>query len=194
MDGKFYKFGKVVVSFIFKILYRPRVVGLEYISEEGSLVLAGNHTKWLDPLLLISCSKRQIHFLGKDSLFKGILKPIMRLMGVIPVNRSIHDKDALYNAESYLKEGCVIGIFREGTINRGDGVILPFKIGAVKMSKDTNSSIIPFVITGKYKIFRRGIKIEFLKTYKVSENLDLENKKLMDIVSRKLEEGYNECD
>ena len=194
MDSKFYKFGKVVVSFIFKILYRPRVVGLEYISEEGSLVLAGNHTKWLDPLLLISCSKRQIHFLGKDSLFKGILKPIMRLMGVIPVNRSIHDKDALYNAEECLKNNCVIGIFPEGTINRGDGVILPFKIGAVKMSKDTNSSIIPFVITGKYKIFRRGIKIEFLKPYKVSENLDLENKKLMDIVSRKLEEGYNECD
>ncbi len=190
MDGKFYKFGKIIVTFIFKFLYRPNIVGLEYITEDDSLVLAGNHTKWLDPLLLISCSKRQIHFLGKNSLFKGVLKPIMKLMGVIPVDRSIHDKNALSKAEECLNNGCVIGIFPEGTINRGEGVILPFKIGAVKMSKDTNSTIIPFVITGKYKIFRKGIKIEFLKPYKVKDNLDVENKKLMDIISHKIEEGY----
>ena len=189
MDGKFYKFGKIVVSFIFKILYRPRVVGLEYISEEGSLVLAGNHTKWLDPLLLISCSKRQIHFLGKDSLFKGTLKPIMKLMGVIPVNRSIHDKNALLKAEKCLKEDRVIGIFPEGTINRTNDIIMPFKIGAVKMSSDTCSILIPFIITGKYKLFRKNIKLEFLPPREISSNLDLENKKLMEDISHKLEEG-----
>ena len=189
MDGKFYKFGKIIVSFIFKILYRPCVVGLEYISEDTPLVIAGNHTKWLDPLLLISSVDRQIHFLGKDTLFKGILKPIMKLMGVIPVNRRIHDKNALYSAEECLNNGCVIGIFPEGTINRGDDVILPFKIGAVKMCKDTGSTIVPFVITGKYKLFRKSIKIEFLKPYKVKDDLDKENNKLMNIISSKLEEG-----
>ena len=189
MDTKFYKFSRIIVTFLFKILYKPTIIGGEYISKDNSLVLAGNHTKWLDPLLLISSVDRQIHFLGKDSLFKGITKPIMILMGVIPVNRRIHDKNALLEAEKCLKNGSVIGIFPEGTINRTDDIIMPFKIGAVKMSNDTGSTLVPFVITGKYKIFRKGIRLEFLPPRKISSNLNLENKKLMEDISHKLEEG-----
>ena len=189
MDTKFYKFSKIIVTFLFRFLYKPTVIGEKYIPDDGSLVLAGNHTKWLDPFLLISSVDRQIHFLGKDSLFKGITKPIMKFMGVIPVNRSIHDKNALLEAEKCLKEDRVIGIFPEGTINRTDDIIMPFKIGAVKMSSDTCSILIPFVITGKYKLFRKNIKLEFLPPRKISSNLDLENKKLMEDISHKLEEG-----
>ena len=48
----------------------------------------------------------------------------------------------------------------------------------------------PFVITGKYKLFKRGITIEFLKPRKVSQDLELENEKLMDAVSEKLEDYF----
>ncbi len=193
MDSKFYSFARVLVSFIFKILYRPCIVGGEYIIESGPLVLAGNHTSNLDCFLLISSVNRQVHFLGKDSLFKGVLKPIMKLMGVIPVNRKIHDKDALNSAVKCLNNNQVIGIFPEGTINKTSDVVMPFKIGAVKMSKDTGSNIIPFIITGQYKLFRKSIKIEFLKPYRVMGDLELENKKLMSIIGNKILEGKNEC-
>ena len=63
---------------------------------------------------------------------------------------------------------------------------MPFKIGAVKMSRETNSTLIPFVITGEYKIFRKSITIEFLKPIKVKDDLEKENKILMDLVSEKL--------
>ena len=53
------------------------------------------------------------------------------------------------------------------TINRTDDIIMPFKFGAVKMCKETGADLIPFVITGKYKLFKRGITIEFLKPRKV---------------------------
>ena len=49
-----------------------------------------------------------------------------------------------------LKEDKVIGIFPEGTINRTDDIIMPFKIGAVKMAYETNSEIVPFAITGDF--------------------------------------------
>ena len=113
-------------------------------------------------------------------------------MGIIPVNRRIHDKNALHNAIEVLKEDKVIGIFPEGTINKTDDVIMPFKIGAVKMSKDTNSLLIPFTITGKYKIFKKSITLEFLTPYQVEGELEEENKKLMSMIEKKLKDKGDE--
>lgn len=180
---KFYKFAKGVITPVFKFLYRPTIIGEENILKNESLVLAGNHTNILDCFLLISSVPRQIRFLAKDSLFKGFTKPFMHLMDVIPVNRKIHDKESLKKAEEVLLRGEVIGIFPEGTINRTDDVVMKFKIGAVKMSKDTDSTLIPFVITGKYKLFRKSITIEFFKPQKVTKDLDEENGKLMEVIS-----------
>lgn len=186
MNETFYKIVKPVVSVLFKVLYRPTIIGLENIPKTGGLVLAGNHTKWLDPIMLISVTKRPVHFLAKEELFHGKTKFLVQKMGCIPVNRKIHDKDALTQSYKALEKSKVIGIFPEGTINRTTDVIMPFKIGAVKMSNKTDSPIVPFTITGKYKLFRKKIKIEFYKPFKATEDLDHANEKLMNIVKSNL--------
>ena len=192
MDKKFYKIVKPIVNLFIRIFFRPTIIGLDNIPKDKSCVIAGNHTKWLDPVMLVGITNRQIHFLAKDSLFKGIVGAVVKGMGAIPVNRKTHDKDALINAKECLKNNAVIGVFPEGTINRTNDIIMPFKIGAVKMSHDTNSYLVPFVITGKYKLFRKGIKIEFLKKIKISKDLEKENKKLEKLISNKLESANNE--
>ena len=192
MKSIFYVIIKCILTPLFFLIFRPKVIGKSNIPKNGSVVLAGNHTNNLDSVMLIAVVSRQVHFLAKIELFKGIFGVIVRGLGCIPVNRKIHDKDALKIAKDVLSEGSVIGIFPEGTINRTNDIIMPFKIGAVKMAKDTNSKIVPFVITGKYNIIGKGIKIEFLEAIEVNGTLDLENDKLMKIVSKKLEEDY-EC-
>lgn len=193
MNNLFYRIVRPIVRFLFLSLFRPRIKGIENIPKNENYILAGNHTKWLDPVMLVAIVKDEIHFLAKDSLFKGITKPIVKGMGAIPVNRKIHDHQALENAINALRKGAVIGIFPEGTINREKKEpTLPFKIGAVKMANTTNTKIIPFVITGKYKVFSSAITIEFLKPRTISNNLDLENEKLRDEINKKLEEKY-EC-
>ncbi len=152
MDTKFYKVVRPFVSFIIKLLFHPKVIGVNNIPKTGRFVLAGNHTRWLDPVMLVGIVKRPIHFLAKEELFHGITRFIAKGMGCVPVNRKIHDKNALSTAEEYLNKDLCIGIFPEGTINRSKDIIMPFKIGAVKMSYDTNSLLVPFVITGKYKL------------------------------------------
>ena len=189
MDTKFYKVVRPFVSFIIKLLFHPKVIGLENIPKTGRVVLAGNHTKWLDPVTLVGISKRQIHFLAKDELFHGITKFIVKGMGCVPVNRRIHDKNALSSAEEFLNKDLCIGVFPEGTINRTDDIIMPFKIGAVKMSYDTSSLLVPFIITGKYRIIGKSVRIEFLKPIKIGEELSKENDKLMNIVENKLKEN-----
>ena len=191
-DRIFYKTVRPLVSFLIKVLFRPQVIGLENIPKKGRILLAGNHTKWLDPVMLVGVQKRQIHFLAKEELFHGVTKFIVNGMGCVPVNRKIHDKSALESAYQFLEKDLCIGIFPEGTINRTDDVIMPFKMGAVKMSEKTNSPIVPFGITGKYKLFGKNrIRIEFFKPFVVND-LENDNKKLERIVSECLIENNKE--
>lgn len=193
MDTKFYKIIRPLIRMLFKVIYRPKVVGIKNIPTTGGIVLAGNHTKWLDPIMLVAITSRQIHFLAKDTLFKGVAKPIVKGMGSIPVNRKTHDKTALKSAITCLKEGGVVGVFPEGTINyEKKEATLPFKIGAVKMAKETNSSLVPFVITGQYKLFSSKITIEFLPSRKITRELEVENNQLRQELSHRLEDK-NEC-
>ena len=189
----FYKIIRPILKVLFKVLFRPKIKGINNLPIDTNYVLAGNHTKWLDPIMLIAIIPKQVHFLAKDSLFKGITKPFLKGVGAIPVNRKIHDHQALESAIKALNEKDIIGIFPEGTINREKKTpTLPFKIGAVKMANVTNTTIVPFVITGKYKLFSSKITIEFLKPRKISDNLEKENQMLREEIDKKLEDYY-EC-
>lgn len=187
----FYKIIRPILKVLFKVLFRPKIKGINNLPIDTNYVLAGNHTKWLDPIMLIAVIPKQVHFLAKDSLFKGITKPILIGVGAIPVNRKIHDHQALESAIKALNEKDIIGIFPEGTINREKKTpTLPFKIGAVKMAYETTTPIVPFVITGNYKIFSSNITIEFLAPRKISSKLEKENNELRRKIDEKLEDYY----
>lgn len=172
---------------IFLLLYRPEFEGRNNIPKSGSVILAGNHTNNLDAAMMLAGPKRVVHMLAKKELFKSkISNAFFRSMGCIPVDRKIHDENAKSEAIEVLKNNEVIGIFPEGTVNRTNDIILPFKYGAVSFAKKTGAYIVPFTITGKYKLFRRSIKITYGKPYKVTDDLEIENKKLMNIITKML--------
>ncbi len=182
----FYRAVRGPVSAFVKAGLRPTVIGQENIPESGRVILAGNHTNYLDCLLIAHTTKRCVHYLAKDELMKGPLKYIFKGLGIIPVNRREKDKAALETAEKMLRDEKLIGIFPEGTINRTEDIIMPFKFGAVKMARDTETPIIPFVISGKYSFLKKGIKVRFFEPMTVGENLEEANNKLMNIVAEEL--------
>lgn len=94
-DAYLYRFTRPIITFLFKLFFRPQIKGQENILD-NNCVLAGNHTSILDCLLLISSTKRSIHFLAKKELWdfpKGI---IFSHMGLIPVDRTIHDLSLIH--------------------------------------------------------------------------------------------------
>ncbi len=177
-----YRISRPIINFLVKLVFHPKYYGLENIPASGRIILAGTHTSLIDCWLLMSSTKRSIHFLAKDELWKGIGKYFFGNIGLIPVNRREKDHNALAMAEEYLNHEYLIGIFPEGTIEKEKEVMLPFKMGAVKMAKDTSTTIIPFAIRGKYNVFGKSVRIKFGSPIKITGDLEKENEKLVNIV------------
>lgn len=176
-----------ILNGLFRILFRPTIVGNENIPEDGRIVIAGNHTHFMDCITVASSTKRCVHFLAKSELMKPPLKWFFAPFGIIPVHRGQRDKAALESAIEVLNDDKVIGIFPEGKVNDARGTLLPFKFGAVRMAQVTGSRVVPFVISGRYKFFRKSIKIQFFEPVTITENLEESNQMLWNIVHEALE-------
>ena len=185
-----YRTLKFIIKPFFMLIHGTKYIGLENIPKEGPVILAGNHTSNTDALLMLGGPKRIVHMMAKKELFKTkITNAFFKSMACISVDRSIHDEDAKSEAVKVLNDGELIGIFPEGTINKTDDVILPFKYGAVSFAKKTGAYIVPFSITGSYNIFKRNIKLTYGKPYKVTGDLEVENEKLMKKVTNLIKKG-----
>lgn len=181
-DKKLYQFLRPLVRIIMKLFYRVEIVNKDYVIDNDRIVLCGNHTNYLDCLLIASSIKRNVYFMAKNSLNKGLKKHLFKNLGIIPIDRSNKNPEALSKAEELLQNKKIVCIFPEGTINRTDKIIIPFKFGAVSLANKSKSYLVAFAITGKYRLFKKSVKIEFMKPYKVSDNLVKENNILMDKV------------
>lgn len=159
---------------LYILLYHPKIINKEVIPNQGSVIIAGNHTHIMDPGCIIISSKRQIHFLAKEFLFNyPIVGPLFEKAGCFKVYPNTSNHKALEDAIKELRNNKIIGIFPEGKVKTEDVIIEPFKYGAVKMAKETGSPIIPFAITGRYIPLFSTVKIIYGNPIDVS-NLSLE--------------------
>ena len=183
MNCRLYRILRPIAVFLLKVIYRIEIINKENIPNDGPFIFVGNHKHNYDFISLISGTKRTVHFLAKKELIDKHGWLFSRL-GIIPVDRSTKNKEAIKSAIELLKNDEVIGIFPEGTFNKTEYVIKPFKYGAVKISSEVNCPIVPFAIVGEYKRFRKGLKIIYGKPYYVKDKQDLtkENVKLMNKV------------
>lgn len=151
-------------------MYKPTIVGKEYIPSDGACVVAGNHKHALDPILVDCCTKRTVCTLAKKDLHDGAFGWFFRQIGTIPVDlHAEHNKDALEAAVAALEAGRLINLSPEAKRNYTEEILLPFKYGAVVMAKRVGCKIIPYSITGDYKFRSKNLKICFGPPVDVSE-------------------------
>lgn len=184
-----YSIYKYIFSIIFIIYYRPKFINKEYIPKEGPVIIAGNHIHLFDQCLPILSTRRMIHYMAKREYFDGKMAWFFKSAGCISVDRNNKEnaKNATKEAKELLKKGYAVGIFPEGTRNKTNELLLPFKMGAVKMAKETNATIVPFVITGKYKFWNNNLKVTFLKPFKVDDmSLESANEYLRNMMLKEL--------
>lgn len=180
-----------IMRVLFRFYYNPKIINKEVIPKEGPILIVGNHKHIYDQCLTIMATKRVIHYMAKKEYFDGKTAWFFKLVGCIPVDRSIKDHNATDKALKVLNSGGAIGLFPEGTRNKTKDVfLLPFKFGTVSMAKKTNATIIPFGLTGDYKFRSKNLTIRYGTPFKVGEmDLDDANKKIYEEVERLMREN-----
>jgi len=166
----------VVLGPILRLLFRPRVEGLENLPADGAAILASNHLSFSDSIFLPLMTPRRITFLAKSDYFTGrgvkgrLTAAFFRALGQVPVDRSggRASEEALATAKRILAEGHLLGVYPEGT-RSPDGRLYRGKTGVARMSLEAGVPVIPVAMIdtekiqpiGKLmpKIMRVGIRI-----------------------------------
>ena len=164
-----YKIFKPILGLVYRFYYNPKIIGKENIPKTGPIIVAGNHMHVMDQCGPILATKRVIHYMAKKEYFDGRHRWFFKMMGCISVNRSIHDDVAKGEAMKVLEDGKALGIFPEGTRNKTDKFLLPFKFGCVSMAKKTDAYIVPFAVTGTYKFRSKNLVYRIGKPFKVTK-------------------------
>lgn len=190
-DTRAYRFWRTLCILPAYLLYRPKYKGKENIPDKGGVILASNHIHLGDPAFVLLSTDRVVRYMAKKELHDSPLGFMYRSANTIPVDRQHGAHDSLMAAETALNQGEVIGIFPEGTRNRLiPGGLLPFKIGAVKMAKETGAAIVPIGYTSGGRPFLDPYRIVIGEPYYIDKDADLEeeNEKLRAKVQELLEE------
>ena len=160
----FYSIIRFIASIPFYIAFSIKYDGLENVPDHGSVILAGNHQTWFDPILIAIKVKYISSYMAKAELFKiPILSQIISLVHGFPTRRSSNDVSSLTRAESFIRKGYNLTIFPEGTRSK-DGKIGRAKSGVALVASRCGVPVYPVGISYKRPLrFRRRITVRFGK-------------------------------
>jgi 1-acyl-sn-glycerol-3-phosphate acyltransferase len=148
-----------VLGPVLRLLYRPRIEGVENLPRRGAAILAGNHLAVADSIFLPLLVPRRITFLAKREYFTepGLRGWAKRLFfggtGNVPIDRSSGSgaRAALATGVRILKEGKLLGIYPEGT-RSPDGRLYKGKTGIARLALEARVPVIPVAMIGTDKI------------------------------------------
>jgi 1-acyl-sn-glycerol-3-phosphate acyltransferase len=151
-------FRRIVIP-IFEAIYRSfahlEVEGAEDLPAEGRVILAANHLSNYDVFPLQFAISRPLFFMGKEELYRNpAMDWMLRQMGSFPVYRGEHDNWAMRHAQSVLEHGQVLGMFPEGSRNKGKG-LRPGKSGVARLALACRAPIMPVALHGPQYMFHR---------------------------------------
>ncbi len=159
---------------VFDAVLRVRVTGQERIPK-GAVLLAGNHTGWLDGPLVWVVLGTSSTFLAKSELFSGFWAGTLRILHQLPVHRGAPDRNALHAALEALEHGGVVAMFPEGT--RGEGKLETIQDGVGYIAAHAGCPVVPVVCKGTARAlprgkvlprFRTGVDVVFGEPFSVS--------------------------
>lgn len=120
-----YQFFRLILVFIFRIIFRTVVIGRDRIPRDCPLLLVSNHQSFADPPLLGVATPRQVEFMAMAELFRRpLLARLIRAIGTFPVDRSRVDHTAAREAIRRLRNGRCVAVFPEGGIRVGEKSVL----------------------------------------------------------------------
>lgn len=156
----FYKSMKATFGWIFKRLYRVKVVNPEKEVFGQPYIVCCNHTSMMDGPMITVGLKTPVRCMAKQEIFKvPFVGMFLKSMGAFPIDRSKGDIAAVRLSIDILKKGECLGIFPQGTrmpyVNPEDAEI---KSGIGMFADRAGVGILPVCVRtkkNKVGIFRK---------------------------------------
>lgn len=154
----YYLLKYVLLGPLLRLVFRPRIEGLQHVPAEGAAIIAGNHLSFSDHFLMPAILKRRITFLAKAEYFTGpgvkgrLTAFFFRSAGQIPVDRSGKDagQAAIREGLGVLSKDELLGIYPEGTRSH-DGRLYKGKVGVAVMALKAGVPVIPCAMIGTFE-------------------------------------------
>ncbi|MBG0857385.1 1-acyl-sn-glycerol-3-phosphate acyltransferase [Streptomyces spinoverrucosus] len=154
----YYLLKYVLLGPLLRLVFRPRIEGLEHVPSSGAAIVAGNHLSFSDHFLMPAILKRRITFLAKAEYFTGpgikgrLTAAFFRSAGQIPVDRSGKDagQAAIREGLGVLRKGELLGIYPEGTRSH-DGRLYKGKVGVAVMALKAGVPVVPCAMIGTFE-------------------------------------------
>jgi len=126
--------------------WKVHVSGAGLVPLDGPVLLAANHTGFLDGFVLAAASPRPVHVLASSELFAAPLDRLLRGTGQIPIDNDVPDRSAMRVAAAVLDQGGSVGVFPE--VQRGAGDVRHVRHGAAYLAARAGALVVPVAILG----------------------------------------------
>lgn len=143
----FHRAGNWAFHVCFRLFLRLRVVGGENIVHQGPLIVATNHTIFLDSPLAISLVRDDVFPMAKIEIFSGPFGWVFSNYGAFPVRRGEADLGAFRMALRALERQHAIYIAPEGTRTK-EGALQIGHPGVALIAWRSGAPIQPVAIVG----------------------------------------------
>ncbi len=141
---------KVILSPVFRLLWRVRVEGREHLPERGPAVLAANHQSFCDSFFLPLVVPRRVTYLAKAEYFDAwYTRWFFRAAGQIPIRRGggPEAERSLATAREVLAGGDLLALYPEGT-RALDPAVHRGRTGVARLSRECGVPVVPVGIVG----------------------------------------------
>ncbi|WP_042404610.1 lysophospholipid acyltransferase family protein [Streptacidiphilus carbonis] len=153
----------ILIGPLVRLLYRPRISGLEHIPAEGPAIIAPNHLSFCDSVFVPLLAPQQVHYVAKAEYFTGAgLKGRLTAWfftgaGAVPVDRSGGRASvaAIDTGLRTLREGKLFGIYPEGT-RSPDGRLHRGRTGVARLALSAGVPVIPVGLIGTDRVQPSG--------------------------------------
>jgi 1-acyl-sn-glycerol-3-phosphate acyltransferase len=154
-----YRFLRILVRGVNRILFRTTVDGADQIPASGPVIIAPVHRSFIDFFVASEVTRRKLHYMAKDSLWKhGLLARILPAVGAFPVHRESADREALRRAQQVLDAGEVLILFPEGERRTGP-VVEGLHEGVAFLAARTGATVVPVGIGGSASVMPKGKRL-----------------------------------
>ena len=173
-----YRIGWTFFRVMYATYFRWRVYNPERVPLTGGVILAANHSSFLDPPLVGSGLSRGINYMARESLFRFFgVGALLRSWNAVPVDREGGGARGMKNILDRLLDGGGIILFPEGTRSQ-DGKLQPAHSGVGLVVAKSNAPVVPVRVFGTYEAWGRDKKFPHPKRVAVKYGKPMSFEKL----------------